>query len=152
MMVPMMAEGGVVNEKGSDTWGTSLSTSCMACYMAFSPLALSAISFAISDSHFLYPKVHFEMFALICHFLLLPLTLRDLTLPVVIRELRWVHWLTSVSPLPGKGEGISPRQLTCSQHTKRFPAVFLSAGLLDSSCWMWSRLGSQPTAVRCFSI
>ena len=152
MMVPMMAEGGVVNEKGSDTWGTSLSTSCMACYMAFSPLALSAISFAISDSHFLYPKVHFEMFCTHLSFSPpTPHTLRSHT-SSGFRELRWVHWLTSVSPLPGKGEGISPRQLTCSQHTKRFPAVFLSAGLLDSSCWMWSRLGSQPTAVRCFSI
>lgn len=62
MMAPMMVVGGVVDEKGSNTWGTCLSISCMACHMAFSPLALSAIPFAIADIRFLYPKVHFEMF------------------------------------------------------------------------------------------
>ena len=74
----------------------------------------------------------------------------DLTLPGVVRELSWVRWLASMSPLPGKGEGVSPRQLTRSQHTEWFCADFLSAGLLDLSRWAWSSLGSQPTAVLSF--
>ena len=59
---PMTVAGGTVHGKGSDTWGTPLSVSCVSCCMAVSPLALSAVSFAISDIHFPYPKVHLETF------------------------------------------------------------------------------------------
>lgn len=104
---------------------TSL-VSRMACYTAVSPLALSAVSLAISDICLPYPKVHFEMFctnpvvfsypshAMISHFQWL------------FGELSWVQWLTSVSH-SRKGEGISLRQLTCSQDTEWFCADFFLA-------------------------
>ena len=62
MTVPMAVAGGVVHGKGSDARGTPLSISYVACCTAVSPLALSAVSFAISDIHFPYPKVHLETF------------------------------------------------------------------------------------------
>ena len=60
MTVPMAVAGGAVHGKGSDARGTPLSISYVACCTAVSPLALSAVSFAISDIHFPYPKVHLE--------------------------------------------------------------------------------------------
>lgn len=54
------------------------------------------------------------------------LTRHDLTLPVVIRGTELGAVTHFRVPTSGKGEGISPRQLTCSQDTEWFCADFLA--------------------------